>query len=128
VLEYATLVVADRHTAGATRLIPPWWGCVEVTAAADGLRLDQRSPARPNPAVDPYSLAQLLWRDEALEELALRGLDQGVRSKPRARLWQRLASELPLSTLQVVVTARLRSRAGWRPALRPSVDDAACQT
>lgn len=115
VLDFAVLVVADNHVEHARELVRPWWG-LTVASVRDGGGVDltvQRPPRR-NAAVDPFALAQLLWRDEALAELTCRGLDRGIRSKPRQQIWARLAEELSLSDLRDVVRRRLKDRLAWR--------------
>lgn len=116
VLDFATLVVADNHAQHARALLPEWWGVIEATWDGSAASLQVISQPAMNPQIDPASLAQLLWREEALDELTQRGLDTGVRSKPRAVLWERLASELSLQELRDVVRARLKARQGWRAA------------
>lgn len=119
VLDQATLVVASGHLDKAVAMLPGWWGVME--AAPDGEKVVLSCAREPgtNPRLDPYSLAQLLWRDEALEELVDRGLDWGVRSRPRTEIWQRLAAEVEIDDLRTIVRDRLRRRQGWRPeALR----------
>jgi hypothetical protein len=115
VLEFAALVVAERHHERALGLLPDWWHvyiATEVTAT-DVVLIEARTGSR-NAGVDPLHLAQLLWRDEALAELTERGRDRGVRSKPRWAVWERLVEVLELSELQRVVNSRLKSRVGWR--------------
>lgn len=114
VLDFATLVVAENHIEQARDLLPEWWGLVEARQEADSVSLAQLSPAAINPSIDPLALAQLLWRDEVLVELVNRGLDHGIRSKPRPVLWSRLAQNLPLMELRELVRTRLKSRQGWR--------------
>ena len=114
VLDYAALVVAECHHDHALDLLPDWWHVYVAAADRNGVSLVLSRPGTRNPQVDPLQLAQLLWRDEALTELAERGLDRGVRSKPRRAIWQRLAETLELSELQRAVRLRLKSRAGWR--------------
>lgn len=116
VLDFATLVVAERHQGHALLALPQWWGCIEARMTDEGVVLTETRPALPNPAIDPYALAQLLWRDEAIDELAARGLDTGWRSKPRVQLWARLATELSLEELGAAVRTRLKARQGWRAA------------
>jgi hypothetical protein len=114
VLDRAILVVAERHLESACHLIPPWWGLLIARADDDpvpSLQWAQRPAA--NPGIDPDSLVQLLWRDEALAELTCRGLDTGVRSQPRRVLWARLAERVPLPELRATVRARLKARAAW---------------
>lgn len=114
VLDYAHLVVAQNHVRDARSMVPGWWGLIEASWTGTSVALTPVLEGKPNPGVDPYSLAQLLWRDEALRELELREIDKGVRTKPRNVLWQRLANEVPVEELRSVVRNRLKSRTGWR--------------
>ncbi|MGD9527057.1 MAG: sce7726 family protein [Dehalococcoidia bacterium] len=114
VLDYAVLVVAERHYEHAVGLLPDWWEVIVVTGEADDVVLDPVRPGAKNTGVDAMRVAQLLWRDEALAELTERGLDRGVRSKPRQAVWQRLVDVLELTDLQQVVRTRLKARQGWR--------------
>jgi hypothetical protein len=114
VLDLATLVVADKHHAHAAAMLPDWWGVTVATSTPDGVALEVERGAEPNEAVDPHSLVRLLWHDETLAELELRDLAAGVRSKPRAHAWRRLADELSIEELRSVVRARLKARRGWR--------------
>lgn len=123
VLDYAYLVVASNHVAHARALLPAWWGIIEAEPADDGVRLRHRRKARWNSKVDAFTLCTLLWRDEALEELELRGWATGVRSKPKVVLWERLAAQLELSDLRTVVRERLKVRESWR-ADTPSLQGA----
>lgn len=114
VLDYAALVVAERHHDHAADLLPDWWEVVVVTGDADNVVLDVVRSGVRNGNVNALQVAQLLWRDEVLAELTERGLDRGVRSKPRRALWQRLVESLELVDLQQVVRTRLKARQGWR--------------
>lgn len=114
-LDIAELVMTENHYERALALLPDWWG-VRVATGGEQVRLDTARPPRPNDAVDPRALVQPLWRDEALAELAERGLARGFRSKPRFILWDRLAAEVPLDELKAAVCARLKERTGWRVA------------
>jgi hypothetical protein len=116
VLDHATLVVADNHADHARAMLPSWWGVIEATWTGVDVELRNVTPPQMNPGIQAYSLAQLLWRDEVLDELTQRGLEVGYRSKPRLILWQRLAAEVPLDELRQVVRARLKAREGWRAA------------
>jgi hypothetical protein len=114
VLDYAALVVAERHQEHATALLPDWWQIVVVTGGVDSVVLAGVRPGTKNTGVDPFHVAQLLWRDEALSELTERGLARGVRSKPRRAVWERLVESLEVADLQRVVRTRLKARQGWR--------------
>jgi hypothetical protein len=114
VLDHATLVVGEKHYSHAITAIPDWWGVIVATQAEQATVLVESRPSSINGLVDPFMLVQLLWRDETLDELATRGLDRGLRSKPRMALWEALASGVPLEELRHVVRERLKHREGWR--------------
>ena len=119
-LDFVTIVTARNHTDKIGNIVPSWWGIWSAIQDGDKLRLNtSREPAR-NPNIIPFALAQLLWRNEALEALTDRGLALGMRSKPREELWRRLADLLTLEELGHIVRERLKQRgADWRaPAPR----------
>lgn len=116
VLDRITLVTCRRHLDAARAVIPAWWGIMLATAAEDGVALRAARRARSNRRVDPFALASLLWRDEALEALDRHGMLNGLRSRPNAVLWKVLAERLPLHSLSDDVRAALKGRSSWRPA------------
>lgn len=124
VLDFCTLVVAEKHLDKARTLVPEWWG-VLVVRPSDGLaaRLDTVAEPSRNRSIDPYSLAQLLWRDEALA--VLEGLDEayGCRSKTRKAIWQRVVEVCELDLLRLSVRSSLKSRQKWRSDFTSSTVD-----
>jgi hypothetical protein len=116
VFEKATLVSAIRHLSEAKKIIPSWWGIIEVKGELD-LRLERVRESLPNPAPCPHAIACLLWRPEAVRILANLGLDKGIRSKPMDRLISKLA-EIPADRLACYVREALRARGDWRAAAR----------
>lgn len=120
-LDYVTIVVATNHALAVARTVPAWWGIWSAEAGEAGIRLKPVRRARRNPAIEPLAIAQLLWRDEALHALTQRGLAEGMRSKPRAALWRRLADALPLRELRGLVRDYLKKRpVDWRSGVRPT--------
>ncbi|MCV7243830.1 sce7726 family protein [Mycobacterium mantenii] len=124
VFDYVYLVAAGNHIDRAQQLIPSWWGIVTAlptTTSGVSLRFDR--VAIENPTVDASAVVQLLWRDEALAILARMGADRGVRSKPRAEVWERLIETLNVADLRSEVREVLKARPGWRenPKRRGSV-------
>jgi len=119
VLDYAYLVVAHSHLSQARKMLPSWWGILVAREEGGTVVLSHQRKARHNPAVDAGSLAQLLWRDEALSVLARHGLDRGVRTKARHVLWAKLADDLDLDQLRDEVRENLKARRGWRESPAP---------
>lgn len=120
VFDALTLLVTARHLDSALELLPEWWGVIIADHREGKVELAEHRGPTSNPGVDPYAIAQLLWRGEALEVLEEHGLARGRRRKPRRELWATLATELPSDRLGAIVRERLRARRSWRPAPSPS--------
>lgn len=116
VFDYVTVVATGKHTDGLFGLVPAWWGLTEAILLGDTVRFREiRQPAA-NPQQCPLSMCQLLWRAEALDILAARGLASRMRSQPRRRLWEKIAEVVPLHELRQIIAARLKARDHWRAA------------
>lgn len=113
-LDFVTMVTAPGHAKKIRKIVPRWWGIWTVISDDSGARLENSRAPRRNPDIDLFSVAQLLWREEALEALDGLGLAMGIRSKPREELWKRLASELTRQELGRIVRDHLRRRVDWR--------------
>ncbi len=114
VFDRVTLVVSSQHCEKARTVIPEWWGISEALETDDGITINENRPSQRNPAVDPCSVVQLLWREEALAALRTRGLSKGVESKPRKAVWAKLVEELSVEEIGEIVRSQLKARYGWR--------------
>ncbi len=63
--------------------------------------------------IDSLAVAKLLWRDEALSLLTEMGKESGVRSKPRAFIYERLAAVADLSVIRQRVCRQMKCRQKW---------------
>lgn len=113
-LDTITIVTGSSHLAAVLEKVPIWWGVIEAYTSDCSVKLKVIREAQQNQTVDSYSVLQLLWRDEAYEELERRGLHHGLKGKPRRLLWQRLAEDLTPEEVSEVVRRRLKSRTNWR--------------
>ncbi|WP_191060018.1 sce7726 family protein [Geminicoccus harenae] len=113
VFDRLVLVVGERHAAKAVAHVPAWWGVILAAMEGDSVTLTHSRPPQPNPAPDPYLVAQLLWREEALAVLTFRGLAKGWRGKRIKLIHQRLAAELPFVELSAHVREALKRRTNW---------------
>ena len=113
VLDRAVLVTTERHIDGANPILPNWWGIIVVTTERGNILLETyREPAL-NDEYDAFALAQLLWREEALDELRLRGMGRGLSDKARHYVWAALADTILVHDLRSIVRARLKARPEW---------------
>lgn len=111
VVDRATIVVGPKHLEHVLRIVPDWWGVLQVVPAGDTVRIEAMRPSRENPDQDPRAIAELLWRDEALALLERRQAADGVRSKSRPAIWDRLCEALDFNEIAAAVRDRLKSRA-----------------
>jgi hypothetical protein len=114
VLDSITLVVGSKHLNEALKVIPKWWGVVVAKEKSGQVCLKKRRNGQLNPRLDPFALAQLLWRDEAFEALKKLDLHKGLANKPRTILWNKLTEHLATDELLALVRNFLRSRENWR--------------
>jgi hypothetical protein len=113
VFDRVTLVVGSRHVGAAEDAVPTWWGLTIATGDVGCIRLRSARKGRRNPSPDPYLVAQLLWRDEAVAVLEKFNLATGFRSKSVRLIHERLAAELPLADLGFEVRSMLKRRQLW---------------
>lgn len=112
VFDRVELIVGSRHADRAAKLVPDWWAITIATMKDGAVKLRSMAgyPGRKNPNPEPYLIAQLLWKDEALAVLDAHNLSRGFRSKPIKKLHERLAISLPLKTLSHEVRETLKRR------------------
>jgi hypothetical protein len=108
VVDRAWLVAPEKTLDAANA--PDWWGLVRIVETEHQLGLRIVREAAMNPAPDPYSIACLLWRDEAIRALQEVGRDRGIRTKRRKLVWERLVDCLALDELRRAVREALKVR------------------
>ena len=113
VFDRVTLVTTARHQKKAMRLVPKWWGIIVARQEGGEAVLEEIRQPRMNPDIEPFALAQLLWRDEVLEELRSRGLAKGMSKKARYYLWMALSEKVAIQELRDLVRERVKARPEW---------------
>lgn len=115
VFDKLTLVVGKKHLYQAIHMVPEWWGVIlaKFDDNNDVVLQTIREPENNTEQVR-VSIARLLWREEALQILEERDSADGMRSKPREFIYERLATVLDITDLKERVNALLVSREGWR--------------
>lgn len=122
VFDRVTLVVGSKHAEKASFEIPDWWGIrVATEGARGGISFNVTRKAKKNPRINPVAVAELLWRDEVIEELQELGITGAVLRKPRAVLYQHLAESLGIDELRDTVRRRLKQRKSWRVQSAPEL-------
>jgi len=115
VFDTITLITTENHFKKVLKLVPSWWGIIIAKKyPRNPILLKYEKHSKFNMNINPLSLVQLLWRDEALSILEERNLAKGLYSKPKRYIWEKLAAELSISELKTYVRNTLISRQNWR--------------
>ncbi len=128
VFDRATAVIGRRHLVGVENFAPRWWGImVAVRGQRGAIHFETVRRAAMNPSVDVFAVAQLLWRNEAEEELVKRGFPGRILRQKRSVLYRELVSVLDGRELRKMVRERLKMRTDWRRPARLSPGDDSSQ-
>ncbi len=115
VFDQITLVVGKSHLHEAINVVPDWWGItIAKIDSANVVVFSCIREAKKNLKQDTISIARLLWKDEALEILEEAGQADGIRSKTRGFIYERLSEAFDQKILQEKVRNVLFFREGWR--------------
>lgn len=100
----------------AVKVIPSWWGVIVASRDPAGtISLSVKRAASANQKQDAFSLASLLWKEEAIAALA--SLEASTPKKASAHaLWDCMAKSLSVETIRTVVAESLLKRqhlASW---------------
>lgn len=113
IFDNATLVTTEHHKNIALALLPQWWGMMVAHERTGTITFENYRNAALNHEQVAFSLAQLLWREEALDELRLRGKGLGLSHRARHYVWLALANAVSLEELRSIVRVRLKARPEW---------------
>ena len=113
VLDRAILVTTERHLDDALTMLPDWWGITVAYSQRSNICLGIFRDPKLNDNHDSFSLAQLLWREEALGELRIRGMGRGLSNKARHYVWNALVDAVLVNELRSIVRTRLKARPEW---------------
>jgi hypothetical protein len=114
VFDRMTIVSGQRHITEVFDRVPSWWAVALALPRGDVVALRTIRRGRANPDRRPDQIATLLDRKHALDLLAVRRLDKGVRSKSIDVLRDMCACEVPLSQLRAAARDAVRARAALR--------------
>jgi hypothetical protein len=115
VFDTVTLVAAEQHVRMAIQKIPDWWGINVITRdVSSSIKMEILREEQDNPSVDPFCLAELLWRDEILTILEKFHNRVKFVKKPKSSLWPILVSMVTLMELKDLVRECLMKRKNWR--------------
>lgn len=108
-----TLVTTEKYLDFSIKKIPEWWGLWIATSEKNNLWFKKSRLAYKNPSLQPFEIASLLWKNEALELLKSAGIDMNSRAT-RYDLWMAIANILPICELSKAVAKKIKARGDWK--------------
>jgi hypothetical protein len=114
VFDTMCIVAGRNHIDGVAAMVPQWWTLRAATDEGGAVVFEDVREGQRNPSVDPLSVVQLLWREEAVALLEVNGGARGFRGKSRHIVWAELAARLSPDELRCTVRQQLKARQGWR--------------
>jgi hypothetical protein len=110
-----SLITCERYLDKCISIIPDWWGIYLASPSEkDAISFTKIRPAKLNKQVDKYALAQLLWKDEAINAIA-KHLDYKIPSRAtREDLYSLISKEMSKTDLSKLVIQELKKRQVWR--------------
>jgi hypothetical protein len=115
IFDKAFIIVAKKHLEASIKLIPTWWGVYLIKNTDCGnYEFEQLRSAKVNTEQDSFSMAQLLWKEEALD-LANNVLCLNIKMRvPRQEIYEIIAKHYHPKELSEVVIKYLKKRPQWR--------------
>jgi hypothetical protein len=116
VMDYLNIVVDSSHLKAALRLVPVYWGVYIWTRE---LGVQKLRDSKLNIDTDKRALAQMLWREAAVQLLIEQGVTGRDLTKPKAMLWESIAAVCSHQKIHAAVVNQLRTR--WKPTAKRAV-------
>ena len=115
VFDQVEIVSGLKHLEEILYLVPNWWGVAMVTRSRRG-KLEYRKirHCKANLEKDPFSIAQLLWKQEVLELLKRKILKIKYKNRTCDVLWATLVERFPKTVIFRHVNYCLKKRVNWR--------------
>lgn len=114
VFDKAFIIVAEKHVQEAKKIIPNWWGIYLIESANETYSFYNTRKAKINPSQDSFSIAQLLWKAEALEVANTFFKCNLKNNMNRQEIYEIISSKCRPKRLSKIVMAYLKKREGWR--------------
>lgn len=114
-LEKLTLVVAPAHLEELYDRVPSWCGITIASRNDSGeLCLTIIRESLSNPNVDPFRMAHVLWKSEAISLLGTKGIHDLPLKAGRTQLYRQIAEEVVVSELREYIKGCFATRPTWR--------------
>lgn len=116
VMDYLNLVVDAGHLKASLRIVPPHWGVYVWTRE---LGIQRLRDSKLNLDTGKRELAQMLWREAAVQLLVEQGVTGKDLTKSKPLLWEAIAAVCSHQKIHAAVVHQLRTR--WKPTAKRAV-------
>ncbi|MBL7733679.1 MAG: sce7726 family protein [Chitinophagaceae bacterium] len=115
VFEKAFIILSDKHLEKASAILPDWWGIYKIKKKTDGgFTFSCIRNSRINRHQNTFTLAQLLWKREALD-IANSVFGNHVNSTfTKQAIYQLLSKSFSQKRMSKFVIQYLKQRNNWR--------------
>lgn len=115
VFDRAFIITSKKHLTKVRSVIPKWWGIYEIVENIDGIfSFKCRRKSRSNQKKNSLTIAQLLWKAEALE-IANNLIDVEIKTSATKRvIFQEICKNYRPEELSKIVIRYLKQRDTWR--------------
>lgn len=107
VMDYLNVVVDSTHLKAVLRIVPKYWGVYVWTRELGAQKLRD---SKLNIDTDKSALAQMLWREAAVQLLIEAGVTGKDLTKAKPVLWEAIAAICPHQKIHAAVIHQLRTR------------------
>lgn len=128
IFDFITLICGQKLISAAREVVPKWWGLQRAQFKNGGVVIQELRAARPNPNQNPFAVAKMLWKTEALAVLRRFG-HRGITSRCTAdEVWNAVAAHVPIAQLTNEVRQAIKARGGSGFAKPLIPNDDSCTT
>jgi len=114
VFDEITIVVGSRHLSRADKAIARWWGIIKAEVHEGTVFLTDLRRPKQNPQQSARALADLLWKEEAMDLLRRYSDVKSINRKNRDTLSFEIWARLDLVTVANFTRETLKARVRWR--------------
>jgi hypothetical protein len=109
------LIVAENHLQNALEIVPKWWGIYLIKPLCEETYyFEYIRESQSNLNQDTFSIAQLLWKDEALE-IANTVFNCNIKNRStRKEIYGAISAACKTDNLGEIVIDYLKKRETWR--------------
>ena len=123
IFDSITLITEESQVMKMSKMIPAHWGLIVVKKVFENIEFDVLKLPKRNLGIQKMSLAQFLWRDEAMQALKRRGYKR-ISSKKVKALWNMIVNNLSVEEIRSEIVIALKSRGDWKnPLAYPPIEE-----